>query len=842
MKIDSFTLDNQLKVVYSTDTSNPLICIQLYIRVGSAWEAEEEAGLSHFIEHMVFKSTTGYPDNSLSERITFLGGQVNAYTEYDSTCFYITIPAVYFKEALELIAQLARFAEFREIDFKSEKKVIIEECKQYQNDPEDFFLEYVASDYFKFNPYRNPIIGTLDKINGYRISDIEKFYRKYYLPNNAFLVITGDIAEKQIKTAVKEYFGTWQKQIINKQIPTTEDFPVKPSFKHLKKKINSDIISFVLPDLADAHPDSYSLSLISQAFAIGKKSRLYKRLFHQEKLVDSIRAHSLSGINNGITIIMINPKKRASIEKIIEIFREELAVFHQFGLDVNEVESSKKDLIYYYRYAYEYNESLASSLGSEELLSKFENFLKYPDKIKALKMEQINGVVRKYYNPEVLQIYHIGKIEVDTGRIKRCLEPVTTRKKQITGNKDVYIDSLPNGMKLIFKKISGKPVIGISLSSEVSQLNEDLDKLGLNLLTSALLLYGNEKRNYDQLLNYCSENGIHVGISPKSETTSINIKCFKENLNVALEIMADVILTPTFPAEHLESLKQTNISNLTRMKDYPQYYASRLWKEQIFGKKSNLLNSTGTGESVRRFTGRKVKEWYKRYYNYTDMTLTIVGDFDFDHTLNACIALFPPAEKLNGRREQIPIFHSEQIKQKTRRTGLNQSYINLGGFGCNALDVEKNTAFHVLAQIIGGDMNSLLFNEIRDKLGLAYSVEFDFRSVRSLGYFQISAIVDKKNEAKTLDSIISVLDDIKQNGITSYDLEKTKNYIRGQRLMDEESVLSKAQTLSILEALGFGYEYYLDRDVRLGNVNIDQIHQIAAEYFNRDNYYIHILS
>ncbi|MFC1887593.1 M16 family metallopeptidase [Candidatus Cloacimonadota bacterium] len=842
MDISSYNLPNQLKVIYSKDSSNPLACIQLYVRVGSAWEEDEEAGLSHFTEHMVFKSTSKFPENSLSERITYLGGTVNAYTEYDSTCFYITIPSKYLLEALELISELARFAEFNKLDFDSEKKVIIEECKQFQNDPEDYFLEHIAADYFKYNPYRKPIIGEISKLKTLSVNNIADFYNKYYIPNNCFLVIAGDFTEDLLRNGIETYFGNWEKQDLDRRIPATESFPAHPAYKHYSKKINNDMLAFVLPDLADANPNSYPLSLISKAFAIGKKSRLYKRLYQKEKLVDSIRVHSLSGKNNGITIILINPKKKTSIEKIIDVFSQELRLFHEFGLNQSESGSCKKDMIYYYRYTYEYNESLASSLGSEELLSKYENFLNYPHKIQQLELNNINDVVRKYYSPEFLQVYHIGRTKTDSDIINGLLHKHSSPKTLSTGEKDIFIDSLPNGMKLIFKKVTGKPVVGISLTSEVSQLNEDIDQLGLNLLTSALLLYGNEKRNYEQLLNYSTENGIHAGISPKSETTSINVKCFMENLYVALELIADVILTPTFPKDHLDILKQTNLSNFSRIKDYPQYYATRLWKELIFSRKSNLFNSNGNSETIRRFTQKKVSDWYKRYYNYTDMTLAIVGDFDFDLTLNICKSLFPAAEKLNGRRKQIPIFKSEPERFKSRNKGLNQSYINIGGFGCNALDIEKNTAFHVMAQIIGGDMNSLLFNEIRDKLGLAYSVDFDFHSVRSLGHFLVTAIVDKKNESQTVDAIIAVLDEIKQNGITPYELEKTKNYIRGQRLLDEESVLSKAQTLSILESLGFGYEYYLNRDKRLNNVNIDQIHQLAGEYFNRDDYFIHILS
>lgn len=139
-------------------------------------------------------------------------------------------------------------------------------------------------------------------------------------------------------------------------------------------------------------------------------------------------------------------------------------------------------------------------------------------------------------------------------------------------------------------------------------------------------------------------------------------------------------------------------------------------------------------------------------------------------------------------------------------------------------------------------MNSLLFNELREKRGLAYSVEFDFRSVRNFGYFLVSAIVDASRQKEALDAIKNTLFEVKTNGITAEELEKTKNYIRGQRLLDEESVMVRAQTISMLESIGLGYDYYLDREKRLNSVSIESIHDIAKEYFVEENLFTHILT
>ena len=122
MNVTSTTLENGFKIIFSSDNSNPLVCLQLYVRMGSAWEKKEEAGYSHFTEHLVFKSTQKFPQNSIMERVTFLGGSINAYTEYDTTCFYITLPSSFTKESIDILSELAIHANFSKEEFTFEKK------------------------------------------------------------------------------------------------------------------------------------------------------------------------------------------------------------------------------------------------------------------------------------------------------------------------------------------------------------------------------------------------------------------------------------------------------------------------------------------------------------------------------------------------------------------------------------------------------------------------------------------------------------------------------------------------------------------------------------------------
>ncbi len=839
MKVTSKIFKNDFKVITARDNSNPLVCLQLYIRIGSAWEERSEAGYSHLTEHLVFKSTKAFPQNSMMNKITNLGGSVNAYTEFDSTCFYIIIPSKFTEEGIEMLSELAINTNFSNEDFSSEKKVVIEELKQFKNEPEDSFIEDIAADYFTKNPYKKPIIGNMNSLKKADPDSLRDFYKKYYVPNNCFLVVSGDINGNKLYKVIEKYFGKWEPSKLKERKRMSNNFPDNPKIKYLPKDISSNMLAFVLPDLAETDPDAYPLSLATKAFAIGKNSRLYKRLFTQEKLIDGVRVHSLSGINDGASVIILLPKRKADLTKISKIFLEELKQFFMHGMNDIELDDNKKELVYFYRYTFEYMESLASSLGSEEILFNYKKFFEYPEMIRNITSNDIKRIIKSYFSKEHLYIYCTGKDNVNKNVLGKLLKEKYKINKII--EQTFFETRLDNGMKILLKKVTGKPTVGLSLSYEVSQLNETKENLGINYLTSTLLLYGNEKRNYQQFLNYCTSNGINFGISPQSETTLFNAKCFKEMLPASLELLSDVVLCPTFPIEHFNNIKLTIKSNLDRVKDYPQHNSARLFSEMIFGKKSNLNSRSGSKTSIQSITLKKIKEWYGKHYQPQNMSLAIVGDFNFDEVLRSCEANFVFKRKNYRRSIQKVIINSSKIRYKLTKKGMDQAIINIGGFACNADQKVKNTAFHVLSQIIGGESDSILFRELREKRGLAYSVDFNYSSVRSTGFWIASAVVDKINKDEAVKVICDVLKDIKTNGITPEELETTKNFVRGQRVMEQESVLNQAQTLSILESLGLGYSYYLKRDERLNRVDVKMLHELAAEYFKEEDHFIHIM-
>ncbi|MFA7628997.1 MAG: pitrilysin family protein, partial [Candidatus Dojkabacteria bacterium] len=543
----------------------------------------------------------------------------------------------------------------------------------------------------------------------------------------------------------------------------------------------------------------------------------------------------------------------------------------------NEIEEIKTDMIQVHRYAFEYAKNIGFSLGMEEVLGDYRKFINYQSSLLKISEQDINRLVNETYKIEKLGIFALlsdkSKIQFQP-LMEKVLERSQTasisgssltwdahKKQEEKKYEDYRSTYLNSGVKLLLKKVVGKPTVGISAAFKTSQLNEHPDNRGINYLTSILFLYGNDKRTYNQLIEFCSQLGILISVSASDEVTLIKIKCFSESLITGLQLLADIVTTPLFPHEHFLNIKKTLISNIDRMKDYPNQYATYLWKKQVFGNQSNLLDREGTKTTIRNLTRKKIINWYYDHYKLPEMVLSIVGDFSFEVIIRSCNKIFRQVADTSSANRTAKIIaaqplitedkvnhwpnyfiHSQPKKYKKNVIPANiGGIVHVGGYCSPSIATKKNTAFQVLGQILGGDINSRLYTELREKRGLAYNVGFATNTLHDLGYYAAYAIVDKKTTNETIHLIINSFQEIISDGVGEEELIVAKNGIRGQRLLAEESVSSQANTLATLDCLGYDYDFYLKREERLQNITCEDIQHVAAEFLQKDKLYIHIL-
>ena len=828
------TLSNGLRVIHAPMRAHPVLSAQLYIRMGSCWEPEGQAGWSHFLEHLVFKSTAAWPGNTLTEATARMGAHLNAYTEHDSICFTVTLPAELLGQGLDILAELGARSNFGPKDFEFERRVVIEEIKQYRNDPEDWFVEQIPQLYFARNPLRRPIAGDEASLRAASWEQLVAFYHSWCVPGNAFLVITGDATAQQMMQEAERAFAGWSGTAPAR--PTTEPEPWRTdgAFHHLSRKLDNPILAFVVPEYADAHPDAHAQSMLTRILAGGKNSRLYERLFHTERFIDGSRISSLSGLHNGLGIVTLFPRRGVEVARVFDIVREEVRNFHRHGPKSSEIERQKTEMLHGHRYAQEYTESLAFSLGSEEISGTWCDFERFPELAQAINKPQLERLLAAHFDPDALHMFHMAprKLAYDMG--KRQSE---ASRRYCRSQTDYCETTQPNGMRVCLKRVPDRPTIGVALATGVSQLHETTDR-GLNHLTATLLLYGTRHRNHHQMMADCARHGMAVSVAGRLENTLVRCKCFE--LDPALELLSEMLTEPTFPEEHLQNIRKTAASMLDRVKDQPSMHAARLWKRMMFGRGSQYISRYGTKTSLRQLSRAKVLRWFAQWYRPWNMVLSVVGSIDFDRVMGQIENTFGRQCERQELPVAAPMLQPSQNHLRVRREEMDQSVLHVGGFAEDGLQAERTTALYVLAHILGGDLHSRLYTSLREEMGAAYSVGFDYRATRELGWFAASAIVDAETERACLDEIHNQLAACRDGQITARELETAQIAIRGERLLDEESVLHQAQVIASLVGLGYGYDYYLLRDERLRAVTLPLLQETARRWFVPGNLYTHV--
>jgi zinc protease len=864
-----FKIVNGLKVIHAKDDSNKLICMQLHIKTGSTNETDSTSGFSHFIEHLTFKSTREYPDNQISEIIPALGGVINAYTELDTTCYYLMLPSEHFEHGISILSQLAFHANFDAEDVRIEKDIIIEEIKQYANEPEAKFIDHIQKTYFLNSPLKTPILGNINSIRHADYQSLRNFYEEEYRPDNSILVIAGNIDFELVQERVQASFGGWGKSNLFKLTEPELFAPELNGFRFNSKTSTKtgEYLAFVLPELSEREELSMALLIIMKAFASGQQSSLYKRLVEKDKTALEIRLHSISGLQNGITVIQVFPANPNSISDLIYAFYDEWQKVKCSFFDPEDLKLLIKEMNYAWMYDFEYIESLAGALGTEEIINNYKELYKFPQKLSLVNSKQFQQCIDLYWKTGYLSIYYQGRNRFSPVIVKNILKLygndtavnvdkfptkiiyksqqfrlLTDKSKHssVLASDELKQVRLDNGFNLIMRQVRNKPTVGLSLTSPLSQLCEDVSSRGLNYFMSAMLLFGTRNKTYDDIQKDCLHNGFSLRTSQSIETTSLKGKCLSFNLIPMLNLVAEIAQMPSFPKHYFSFIKSTVADSIRREKASPFSHAFDSWVNLFLGSQNNLNKPYGYINEVKHIRLEQMIKWYERYYNLSNTTLSLAGDFEFSEIEDICNRAFNFPKGQSVPPQPAYCYETPIVKLKFRKVSADQSNIFVGGFGTSSSEIGANTALYALSQIIGGDLSSRFYTILREKHGFAYQTGFEIVTTKDLGYWFGYVTCDKTDYKSAYQLMHKILADIRQNGVTDNELISARNYLLGMHRMDMESVGWQASTLADIYALGFDYSYFAEREQRIRAIDHEAINEVAARCFNPDNLYSYI--
>ena len=402
LPVEKYTLKNGLTVLLHRDSTSPLISYHTWYKVGSRNEKIGITGSAHMLEHMMFKGAQKYSGTDFDKILHANGITNNAFTTYDITGFYESLP----KDKLELIMDMEKdrlsSLLLRPEDLLSEKAVVAEERRwRIDNNPQSLLREQAMEIMFPGHPYRWPVIGYMKEIENYTVKPLREFYEKYYGPNNAVLVIAGDIDIDKTKKLVEKYYG----DLPMRPLPKEPTFTVKPLKEKKVIKLFKDVqvpsLMISYPSVPDQHPDSYALEVLSQVLANGASSRRSKELVYRKQWAAGTGAYQWSLKEAGIWGIFVSLKPDSKDEQVLSVLdREIFRVRHQLITD-RELKRALNQFMTSFVDGLSTVDSKARALASAEIISgDYKTLFTDLEKYQKVTVEDVRRVAEKYLNPQ----------------------------------------------------------------------------------------------------------------------------------------------------------------------------------------------------------------------------------------------------------------------------------------------------------------------------------------------------------------------------------------------------------------------------------------------------------
>jgi zinc protease len=808
-------LSNGLTVLTKEVHTAPVVSVQVWYRVGSRNEGPGINGLSHQLEHLLFKGTTDRPIQ-FGRLFSALGSQSNAFTGNDMTAYFGTVQRNKLEALLTLEADRMRNAINGPEQLKSEKRVVISELQGYENSPSRRLNDVVMRAAFPNRPYGLPVGGTKADVEKFTVEQVKQYYNTYYRPDNATLVVTGDFETPALLKQIQQIYG----KISNPteplttspakglgSIPVAAQKVIKPIV--LKQPGSAAILKIVfgLPDAN--HPDVPAIDLMDTILTGGRSSRLYQDLV-ETGLASSASAYAAEMIEPGWYEITATAAPGQPLEKIELAIQKSLTTLRNRPVTAEELQRAKSQLRASLILGNQDITSQATQLAYNQVVAGDYRFIdKYLAAIEKITSQDIQRVARTYLKPDQ---YTLGFFEptspdgkpgstsgaegrttenfspgapVDPAEVAKYLPKIaaSTAPANDTLPKDL---TLANGLRVLLLPDRSAPTINLSGNIQAGTAYDSPVKAGIAKLTAENLTNGTQTKNALTLAKNLEDRGASLGFDAGREGVSISGNALAQDLPILVQTLADVLQHPVFPNQQLELSRQRALIGLKATLDDPGQLGRRVFQQAVYPE-NHPFHTFPTEESLKGITREDLALFHRQYYRPDTTVLAMVGDFNPDQVrslLEQSLGQWQPAGK-----KPVLNFPTVAVPKATRYLsktipGKAESVTYLGVNGLSRKDPRYYAAL-VLNQVLGGDtLSSRLGTEIRDRQGLTYGIISFFAGGVYPGPFLITMQTAPNDAQKAIASTLALLKQIRETGITPAELENAKRSLTSSYPVD----------------------------------------------------------
>ena len=858
LDIERYWLDNGLEVILARDTTAPTVAVDIWYRVGSANDPPGKSGFAHLFEHLMFEGSPHVPSGDIDQLLERVGGSLNAYVGADYTAYYETVPSHQLPLALWIEADRMGGLDVTQESLDNQRAIVIEELQRsYDNRPYGSAVKALITVPYSYEPYKRPAIGNIDDVNNAQLADVFAFHRVYYVPNNATLVVAGDIDFDRTRALIEDLFAP---------IPRGDEPPALPEFAPVEQEeaeyitiedpfinLPALLVAYEIPPLV--HEDFPALDVLSRVLSVGDSSRLAKRLVDTGKALQA-DAWVFDNRGPGIFAFILIANVGVDLAELEAASYEELQKIIDEGLPQAELDKviagiRSRNIL-----------GLETALGLAESIQSVNYYTGDPqalftgiNRYQAVTSEDIQRVAAQYLEASDRHVFNVVETDAeapppvqpyadadaedmppDYRYVIAQAEPPPPLDSNEFNFPTISENVLDNGLEVVVIEQPNMPIISLDVYFAGGATAAPQDLPGLASMTGDLITRGTETRSAQDIAGAIEQVGGAVGSSAGSDSMSVGVFALIEDTELAFELLADMTLNAAFPENEVERERAERISALEANLAEPSFVAGRTFGRLLY--ESHPYGNAVTFESLEAITRDDIAAFYQSRRQPDNAVLIIAGAISAEEGLAYAQQHFADWEGSAEALSYPPLpTHSGRRMLLVDRPGSTQAHFLLGNIGIQGASLDYFPA-RVLNHVLGGTFSSRLVQNIREEKGYTYSIGSGFSYPADIGRFVVSAAVRNDVIALTLEEVFAEIERIQTEPLTDQEINDARDGIVGEFVFGLETYQDFVEAVASYKIRGVE----LDRlNKWLGHIKAvtqDDVLDIANTYIHPEDFII----
>jgi len=817
-------LPNGLTIIVQADRSAPVASVQAWCGTGSIHEGRHlGAGLSHILEHMLFKGTSTRTTNAIAQSVQDEGGYINAYTSFDRTVYWIDVPKEGVASSLDILADAMMNSTLPPEEYVKEQEVIRREFAMGHDDPDRMMGQLMFKTAYQRHPYRLPVIGELQIFDQLTQQDVLEYYRARYVPNNLTFVVVGDVDPGAVHAQLAKYFADYPARSLAPVYIPPE--PPQQGRREVNEEFSTDLTRLALawhvPEIT--HPDVPALDLLSTILGDGRSSRLYRKVREEAGLVFGIAAFSYTPGDPGVLGIdaMLEPTNRSTAERLI---LQIIAELQQTGASAAELAKAKKVLLGHSLGSLTTMRGQASDLGSSWFVTRNLNFTRdYLETMQRVSLADIDRVARHYLVEDNLTVVSLNP--------RGTLATRTTEATVLSAGEVVKFE-LSNGLRLLVREDARLPLVSMVAAFRGGLLAETPASNGITRLMSKVLVKGTRTRTAEQIADTIEAVGGHLGSDAGNNSFSISLEVTRPDLRLGADLFCDVLLHATMPEKAVAREKEAQLAGLRDEDEQLTTVARNILRAALFGPHPYALRGKGSPEAVARLTQKDLLAFRDRYVVAKNGVISVFGDVragEVKEMFEEMLSSMQPGElALTQAAPAPPLTQTIAVEEAKEKT---QGVLMVGYRGVDMFSPDR-FALELIDEA-SSDLGSRFFVRIREEMGLAYFVGASQMQGLVPGLFAFYLGTDPEKLAPVQAALLDEIGKLAAFGLTTAELARAKKKLIGQQRIANQSNDSFGYMAALDELYGLGFDHYQKLEEAVGSITAADIKRVATKYFQQ---------